>query len=169
MEGGVEGDDLRDGREHFLHGVDTQQVRRIVERGEVAAEGDLLEDVVVHEDRAGEEVAALDDAMAHRLDVLEGLQNARLRVRQGFQDELHAHFVVRNREVLHDFVLTGRSVLEDAGREADLLGNTLRDDVEHVVALHVQQLVLDGRTSTIDDKDNHIGQILIIIGQTVQS
>ena len=169
MESSVEGDDLRDGRENLLHGVDAQQVRRIVERGEVAAEGDLLEDVVIHEDGAGEEIAALDDAVTHRLDVLQGLQDARLGIRQGFQDELHAHFVVCNRDVLHDFVPAGRSVLEDAGGKADLLGDTLRDDVEHVVVLHVEQLVLNGRTSTIDDKDDHIVKMLILFGQTVQS
>ena len=137
MEGGIEGHDLRDVRENGLHGVDAQQVRRVVERGEVAAEGDLLQDVVVHEDGTGEEVAALDDAVAHRLDVLEGGKDARLG------------------KVLHDLVTTGRGVLEDARGEADLLGDTFGDDVEHIVVFHVEELVLDGRTSAIDDKDDH--------------
>ncbi len=121
VEGGVEGHDLRDVRENGLHGVDAQQVRRVVERGEVAAEGDLLQDVVVHEDGTGEEVAALDDAVAHRLG------------------------------------------------EADLLGDTFRDDVEHIIVLHVEELVLDGRTSAIDDKDDHRYESLINFGQSLQS
>ena len=141
MEGGVEGHDLRDARENGLHGVDAQQVRRVVERGEVAAEGDLLQDVVVHEDGTGEEVAALDDAVAHRL--------------------VHAHFVVGNRNILHDLVPAGRGVLEDARREADLLGDTFRDDVKNIIVLHVEELVLDGRTSAIDDKDDHRYESLI--------
>ena len=161
MEGGVEGHDLRDARENGLHGVDAQQVSRVMERGEVAAEGDLLQDVVVHEDGAGEEIAALDDTVAHSLDVLEGREDARLGIREGRQDEFHAHFVVGNRNVLHDLVTAGRGVLEDARREADLLGDTFRDDVEHIIVLHVEELVLDGRTSAIDDKDDHRYESLI--------
>ena len=119
------------------------------------------QDVVVHEDGAGEEVAALDDAVAHRLDVLEGGEDARLRIREGRKDEFHAHFVVGNRNVLHDLVPAGRGVLEDARREADLLGDTFRDDVVDIVVFHVEELVLDGRTSAIDDKDDHKYESLI--------
>ena len=151
VEGRVEGDDLRDRREHGLHGTDAQQVRRIVERGEIAAEVDLLQDVVVHEDGTGEEIAALDDAVADRLDVLEGSQDARLGIRQRLQDQLHAHPVVRDGKILHDLLASGRSVLEDTGGKADLFRDTFGDDVENVVVLHIQQLVLDGRTATIDD------------------
>ena len=106
VEGSVEGDDLRNRREDGLHGMDAQQVSRIVERSEVAAEGDLLEDVIIDKDGTGEEIAALDDAVAHRLDVLEGREDARLRVGQGLKDELHAHFVVGDGDVLHDFFMS---------------------------------------------------------------
>ena len=72
MEGGIEGHDLRNARKDGLHGMDTQEVRRIVERGEIAAEGDLLEYVVIDKDGTGEEVASLDDTVTDCLDILEG-------------------------------------------------------------------------------------------------
>jgi hypothetical protein len=87
--------------------------------------------------------------------VLEGREDARLRVGQGLKDELHAHLVVGDGDVLHDFIAAGRRVLKNAGGKTDLLRDTLRDDVEDIVVFHVQKLVLDGRTSAIDDEDNH--------------
>ena len=93
--------------------------------------------------------------MAHRLDVLEGGKDAGLGIREGFEDELHAYLVVGDGNVLHDLLAAGRGILEDARGKADLLGDALGDDVEDVVVFHVEELVLDGRTSAIDDKDDH--------------
>ncbi len=71
MESRVEGDHLRNGRKHLLHGVDTQQVGRVVQRGEVCAEGNLFQDILVHQDGTVEEVSALHDAVPDSLNVLQ--------------------------------------------------------------------------------------------------
>ena len=47
-------------------------------------------------------------------------------------------------------------ILENPFREADLLGDTFGNDVVHIVALHIEELVFDGRTAAIDNEYNHI-------------
>ena len=155
VEGRIEGDDLRDRRQDRLDGMDAEQVGRVVERGEFRAVGDLVQHVLVHKGAAGEEIAALDDAVADRLDVLEGLQNAGLRVGEGVEDELHADLVVGNRQVDDLFFPARRRILENTHRKADLFDDTLRDDIIKVVILHVQQLVLDRGAAAVDNKDDH--------------
>ena len=155
VEGGVEGNHLRHGREHLLHGADAQQVGRVVQRGEVCAEGNLVNDVVVYQDRAAKKVSALHDAVPHGLNVLQGLEHARLLVRKGGEDELHAHFMVRDGNILYLFFTPGGSILKNADRKADFFADTLGDNIENVVALHVQKLVLDGRAAAVDNKNNH--------------
>ena len=155
VEGGVEGHDLRNGRKDMLDRFDAEEVGRVVQRGEVAAEGDLFDDIVIDEGAAGEEIAALDDAVADGVDVFEGLEDAGAGSGKGFEDELHADFVVRDGQVSDDLVPAGGGILENTFGKADLFGDTLCDDIEDVGALHVKQLILDRGASAVDDENYH--------------
>ena len=67
-----------------------------------------------------------------------------LAVREGIEDELHSHLVVRNRKILYDLLLACSSVLETTRFETDFLHDTFREDIINLIALHIKQLVLDG-------------------------
>ena len=151
VECGIEGDNLGDRGKGILHSPDTKKVGGVVERGEIRAELYLSKDVLIHEDRSGEEIAALHDAVTHGFDVFERLQDAGLGVCEGSQDKLHTHFVVRDWNVCDNFVLAGGRILEDTGGKADFLCYTLGNNVKHIVALHIKKLVLDGRTAAVDN------------------
>ena len=155
MEGRVEGHHLGDVRKDLLHRADAEQVRRIVERREIAADLDLGEDILVDDGAAREEVRSLDDAVADRLDVVEGLEHAVLRIHEGVQQELHADLVVGDGKVLLQDRLPGGLVGQDAFGEADFLDDAFGQQVIYIIALHVQQLVLDGRAAAIDYKYDH--------------
>ena len=136
--------------------MDAQKVGGIVQRGEVRAEVDLLENVVVYQHGAGEEVSTLHNTVTHGLNVFQRLEDTGLRIRQGPQDELHALLVVRDGNVGNNLVLSGGSILENAGRKADFFCYTFGDYVKYVVAFHVKKLVLDGRASAVDDENDHM-------------
>ncbi len=156
VESGVEGNYLRNAGKSVLHGVDTQQVGRVVERGKICAEGNLVQHVLVHQHGAGEEVSTLHNAVTHGLNVFQRLEHTRLRVCEGLEDELHALFVIRDGNVQNYLILSSGSILENAGRKADFLCNTLCNYIKNVVAFHVQKLVLDGRASAVDYENDHI-------------
>jgi cell division septum initiation protein DivIVA len=70
VKGGVENRDLRHVRaEEFAGGANAFETCRIVERGEVDALLDVLQHLLVNLYRFGEAFAAMNDAMADRLDV----------------------------------------------------------------------------------------------------
>ena len=158
VEGGVEGNHLGDAGKGVLHGMDTQQVGRVVQRGKICAEGNLVQHVLVHQHAAGEEVSALHDAVTHGLNVFERAQHSGLRVCKGLQDEFHTFLVIRDGDIRHNLILTCGSILENTGRKADFLCNTLGNHVKDIVAFHVQKLVLDGRASAVDYKNDHIAK-----------
>ena len=155
VESGIKRNHLRNCGKGFLHSPDTKEMGRVVEGGEICTEGDLVDDGIIHQYGTGEEITTLHDAVAHSFNVFKGLENTGLGICEGGQDELHTHLVVRNGNVRHNFFFTGGSVLQDTGGKADFLCNTLCDDVKHIVALHVQKLVLYGRAAAVDNKDNH--------------
>ena len=78
-----------------------------------------------------------------------------LRVGEGLEDQLHAHLVVGDGKLADDFFLARGGVLENTFGKADLFGDTLCNDIEDVVVLHVKQLVLDRGTAAIDDEYDH--------------
>ena len=77
-------------------------------------------------------------------------------VHQGVKDELHADLVVRDVDFLVHPGLAGGLMGDISARKADLFDDALGEEVVHVVALHVQKLVLDGRASAVDNKNDHI-------------
>ena len=155
VEGRVESHHLGHVRKDLLHRPDAEQVRRVVKRGEIAANLDLGKDILVDEGAAREEIRTLDDTVADRLDVVEGLEHAAIRIHEGVQQELHADLVVGDGKILRQDRLAGGLVGQDSLGETDFLDDALGHQVIYIIALHVQQLVLDGRAAAIDYKNDH--------------
>ena len=68
VEGGIEDDDLFQVGEGLAGGVNTGDVRRVVQRGKADAVHNLVAHIVIHEDGFGEIFAAMHDAVADCLD-----------------------------------------------------------------------------------------------------
>ncbi len=77
-------------------------------------------------------------------------------VHEGVKDELHAYLVVFDADFLLHLFLAGRLVGDVSAGKADLLDDALGQEVIYFIALHVKELVLDGRASAIDYKNDHI-------------
>ena len=149
MEGGVEDRDHRHPGQGRLGGADAGEVGGVVQGGEVAHLLDALDDVVVDEGGGVVLLAAVDDAVADGLDFLDVLDDPVLLVYQSVKDELHADLVVGDvlfKDVLGvaDLVGEARLVQTDALHQA--LG-------ENLLGGHVEELVLDGRGTAVDDED----------------
>ena len=70
VESRVENNDLLQVGEGFARGVDTGDVRRIVQRREADAVHNLLAHIIINQYRFGKILAAVDDAVADCLDLL---------------------------------------------------------------------------------------------------
>ena len=68
VESGIENDDLLQVGERFARGVNPGNVRRIVQRCEADAVHNLLAHIIIDQYRFGKILAAVDDAVADRLD-----------------------------------------------------------------------------------------------------
>ena len=153
MERGVEHGHLRRVRHDFLARLDAHQVRRIVQR----AQRDELADGSLHfvgDDAAGGELlAAVQHAVTHRADFIHGLEHALFRVKQRAQHQLRRHDVVRNRLVEVDDLRHVRGLLVQVGAfNRDALHLPLDD---HLLVVHVHQLVLQGGRTRVDNQNLH--------------
>ena len=129
---------------------------RVVKRREVAAEFNLGEDILVDKGAGGEELTSLHDAVSHRVDVFERFKHSVIFVSECGENELHADLMVRNGYLLLDLVFAGGLVCQAAHGKAYLFNQAFGDDGVHIVILHVEKLVLDGRASAIDYENYHI-------------
>ena len=143
MECRIESNNLRNRRENSLHSPDTQDMGRIMQRCEIAADLDLLHDILIDKSAGREILTSMHNSVAHSLDVVKRLQNAMLAICKCLKDKLHSHLVVRNRNLLYDFLLTGSGMLETSHFQADLFYDTFSQDIINLIALHIKKLILD--------------------------
>ena len=130
-------------------GVDAGDVGGVVQWGERRALLEGSHDGVVDLDGAGELLAAVDDAVAYGVDLLHGGDHTVLGAGQLVDDRGDGFGVRGHRQVLvkDGFAVDERGVLQMAV-EADALAQALGQDV---LGLHVDQLILQGRTSAVDN------------------
>ena len=144
MERGVESDNLGHVGEHMRDGMYAQKVGGVVQRGEIAADFDLAEHVVVDEGAAGEEVGALHDAVAHGLDVIKAAEHSVGGIHEKVEDEPHSDLVVRYRKFLGIGFLAGGLMGHLSFGKTDFLDDAFCQKIVDIVAFHIKELVLDG-------------------------
>ena len=150
-EGRVEDGDVRDVGEELTGDRDALEVGRVVQRAQRDELLDPCDDVVVDEGRAGEVLAALDDAVADGDDV--GVLEGGPLLLEEAQDLGQAESVVRD-GLLDDELLAVVLVRDDAGRVADLLDVAVG---EVLTGVRVDEGVLDGGRARVDDEDGARG------------
>ena len=98
----------------------------VVQRRELGQLVYLVDDVLVDEDRAVEVLAALNDAVPHGVDLVEGVDGLRRARRERFQYERHGVVVVGHLGV-DDLLVLVEAVLVEGLRRAHALADALRE------------------------------------------
>ena len=118
----------------------------VVQRGERSDLADLGEDVLVDEGGIAEVPTALNDTVADALD----LDAVGLKV---LQDDLDGDLVVGELDVLGHLLGAIGSMGEGTTGKADALAGAL---CGHLMGLGVDDLILKGRRSRVDDQNVHV-------------
>ena len=148
-ERGVEHGDHRNIRHVLLTRADAHESRLIVKRGELGKLVDLLNDVIVDEDRLVEVLAALDDTVPDRIDLVEGFDGGVVAVNKRVQYERHGCVMVGHLRIDDHFVLID-SVLVEGVCRAHALADALRDNS---MIFDVDKLVFQRGRARIDDQN----------------
>ena len=150
VEGGVENGDLRDlGAHDPAAGFDAGDVGGVVERGEGDAVLNGLHDVLVDENGGGEGLAAVDDAVADGIDLGHGLDDAVFLARELVDDGRDRFRMGREVDVLiEDRLVADEGLMLQMAADADALAKTFREDL---LAVHIKELVFEGRASRVDN------------------
>ena len=117
-----------------------------MQRGERSDLADLGEDVLVDERGITKVPTALNDTVADTLD----LDAVGLKV---LQDDLDGDLVVGELDVLGHLLGAVGSVGEGAAGKADALAGAL---CGHLMGLGIDDLILKGRRSCVDDQNVHV-------------
>ena len=159
MEGGVEDSDLG----HVLAhdggaGVDAGDVGGVVQGGEGGAVLEGLHDLVGDADGGGELLAAVDDAVADGVYLAHAGHDAVLGAGELVYNGGNGLRVRRQGDVLVENGLSAdeRRVLQ-VTVDADALAQALREDG---LGLHIDELILEGGASGVDDQNFHFSSIL---------
>lgn len=151
MECSIEGSNLRHIGENRTDGLDTEYVRVVVQRGKLAAVFYLGKHILIYDSTAGEEIRTLDDTVSDSLNILECLEHAGAGGDQILENIFHTDRVIGNGDLADNLVPSCRRIADYTLGEAYFLYLSLGEEIEDVVALHVEQLILYGRTATVDD------------------
>ena len=154
MEGGVEHGNHRHVGHDLLAGTNAGDVGGIVERGQRDARLNRGHHLVVDADGLVEGLATMHHAVTHRVDLLHGANDTVFGVHQSVQNSLngfgmggHGHIHGLQRLFSLNLGLVGELAV-DANALAQALG-------QHDAGIRVHQLILQGRTSGVDDENFH--------------
>ena len=150
MERGVEHSDLGSGGHDSLAGADTHQVGGVVQGAQRNALLDGGNNVVIDDAGVKELHAAVQDAMAHSIDLVGGLDDAVHRVNQNGQNRLNGLGVGGHGDVLDNLLAV--CVVGQAAVDVDTLAQALGG---HHTGIRIHQLILEGRRTGIDNQNVH--------------
>lgn len=156
METGIKNGNLRDAGHDLLTRFNTHQIGGIVERAEIKALTDSLLDLVIYKNRTIELLSAVQHAMADGADFFHGRDDPAVRADKRIENQTDRFAVV-----FHFSVFTFAALLRSAGNgmgeltvfKSNLFTNTLG---KKRFGLHVDELILERRTPTVDHKNFHI-------------
>ena len=127
-------------------------MRAVVQRRERDQALNALDDLVVDQHRLAEQRAALDDAVADCGNLAEILDDADLAVEQRILDLLKRFGVVLHADLDLLLAAVRGLVAENAHLKADLLAVALG---EHLLVVHVDQLILERGAAGVDNQNFH--------------
>ena len=151
VEAGVKYGNLRNAH-NLLALYDTLEVRGVVKRAEVAALLDNSLNFLGNENRARELLAAVEDSVTYRTDLIDGCDNAELRVNEGVKHELE-RLTVSGKRGLGLVILSAGNLELESGLAAYLLANTLCDNL---FVVHIDELELERGAACVDNKNFHL-------------
>ena len=153
VEGGVEHDDHGNIVHNSSAGENTGDVCGVVEGGKGGALFKLCNDLIVNLNGVGKLLAAVDNAVTDSVDLLHGGDNTVLCACELVNNGCDSLRMGGHRNILieHRFAADQRSMLE-VTVYTDTLAKTLS---QGRFGLHVDELVLEGGASRVDNKNLH--------------
>ena len=121
-------------------------MRPRVQRREIAAELELLENVGCDKTALKEVGTAVDDAVSDRLDLAHVRKTSDFGIRQRIDDDLHGDGMVGHREIAHGFASVLFFMLDEPV-DADSLADSF---CEHLVRCGVHELIFERGAARID-------------------
>ena len=146
---------LRYGRTELLHGVDTFQVGRVVQRGQLHELFYPIYHLVVHEHAPVEEITAVRHTVSDRPDIVQGGYHARFGIGDGLEDKVYPFRMVGNvrRELQTRFAR--RLMGDDAAFDTDAFYEPLGKKRVLARGDHVDNLILYRRAAAVQYKNYH--------------
>jgi len=152
VEGGVEhadhGDIGQDGHRRF----DAHDVGRVVQRSQLDVILEGLDHGVGDPHRTGERLAAVDHPVTDRLDLVQTLENAQLRLHQQADDRRDGHGVVQEFGLADDLLAAGTLHVDDGAHHAHPVRFT---HGQVFLGGGVDELVLDRRAAAVQCENDH--------------
>ena len=159
VESGVEHGNLGRLGHDLLAGLDAHEVGGVVEGPKGDALLDGLDAGVVDDAAGGEGHAAVEDTVAHSGNLIGGGDDALGGVHHDVQHCLDGLVVGGHGDILLH-VLTAGDLVGQAAVDADALAQALG---EHLAALGLHELILQGRAARVDDQDLHLLFLLVLL------
>ena len=136
----------------LLAGLDAGDVGGIVEGGQGDALFQSGHNLVGNAHGGGELLAAVDHAVAHRVDLRGALDHAVPGVQQGVQHSLNGLGVGGHGDLELILGVLGGHLVSQAAVDADALAQPLG---EHLTGGGVHELILEGGAACVDDQNFH--------------
>ena len=126
-----------------------------MERSHVTAFAYAFNHLLIDESAAEEFLTSVNHPVSDCFDVLEGIEDSDFLVKESLKHCLDSDGVVCNRHFALNFLLPGSLVLDTADFHSDTFHQAFGKEIIDIVVLHIQQLVLQRRTSTVKNKNYH--------------
>ena len=157
VERGVKHGDLGLARHGLLTGLDAHEVGGVVERAERDAVANGLLAGFVDDAALNELVAAVQNAVADCVDLINGLDDAVDRIDQNGHNSLDGFLMGGHRDVLFDLLAARRDLVGQAAVQTDALAEALCGDVAGV---GIHELILETRAAGVDNQNVHSSSLL---------
>ena len=153
VESGIEDSDHRDIRAKDLAGsLDAEDAGRVVQRSQRAQLADGVDDFVGDQAAGLELLAAMDDAMANGVDLLD-IVNALALAGGHLLDDLSKSLGVGGEDRRSGSLMAVGLVGDHAALHADALAQAL---AQHLLAIHIDQLIFQGRRTAVNNQNFHL-------------
>ncbi len=148
MESGIKHGHLGHAWQHFAHGIDASQVTGGVQRCQRSEGFNLLNHLVGDNDTLVESLTTVSHTVTNGANLLEVLDNTHFGIDKGVEDNLDTGGMVGDRHLL--IVLLAIPLV---GELTHLQTDALKQALGHHlgVVFHVDQLILNRRTSTVQN------------------